>query len=147
MIRRATEADLDPITSVDAACFGRPWGRDQVREEMVPLPSGLWVVESAGHVVGFACLRSVPPEAELLRLAVLPAQRRRGWGGDLLRGVCAMAQSAGVTTIHLEVAAGNRAARELYARHGFVEVGRRRGYYRDPPDDAVLMRREPAGAP
>jgi [ribosomal protein S18]-alanine N-acetyltransferase len=92
-----------------------------------------------------ALLRIVADEAEILTLAVLPEARRRGLGARLVAACLDEAAAADALRLHLEVGASNAAARALYARAGFVEAGRRPGYYRGAsggatgPDDAVLM--------
>jgi ribosomal-protein-alanine N-acetyltransferase len=78
---------------------------------------------------GFALVRSVLDEVELLLLATVPAHRRRGVAAALLRALIGEAQAGGATRIHLEVRAGNDAVR-LYTAQGFTKVGERRGYYR-----------------
>ena len=86
-----------------------------------------------------------PPEAfeaHLLRIAVDPRQRNAGIGRDLLGAVLARATAAKAEHITLEVASENEAAIALYRAAGFVEIGRRAAYYRSPPDDAIIMRRE-----
>ena len=86
-----------------------------------------------------------PPEAfeaHLLRIAVDPRQRNAGIGRDLLGAVLARATAARAEHITLEVASENEAAIALYRAAGFVEIGRRAAYYRSPPDDAIIMRRE-----
>ena len=93
---------------------------------------------------GFALGRVAGPEAELLTLAVHPRARRRGLGRALVAAFEAEAAARGAAEVLLEVAATNHAARALYARLGYVAVGRRPGYYRRagaPPVDALVLRR------
>ena len=85
-------------------------------------------------------LRVTADEAELLTVAVLPTARRRGIGTALLAEEVAEAARRGAERMFLEVAEGNRAARTLYDRHGFVVVGRRRAYYPDGSHALVLSR-------
>ncbi|MGI3776973.1 MAG: GNAT family N-acetyltransferase [Janthinobacterium lividum] len=97
-------------------------------------------------VGGMAMLRLAGDEAEVLTLAVLPAARGRGVGGALLAAGLAEAARLGAAAVLLEVAPGNAAARALYARAGFGEVGRRRGYY-PGGGDALVMRQEGRALP
>jgi ribosomal-protein-alanine N-acetyltransferase len=109
--------------------FGEAWTRNQCLG-VIAMPGvrlTLALVDDAP--AGFAMVRSVAGEAELLLLAVAPAARRRGVGTSLLRGVIADAVAGAVSDLHLEVRAGNAAVR-LYTEHGFRKVGERRGYYR-----------------
>lgn len=94
---------------------------------------------------GFALMRSVADEAELLTIDVRPEAQRRGTGTDLLREVLRVAARTGASAVFLEVAEDNAAARALYRAAGFVEVGRRPSYYRRPAGrhcDALVLRRE-----
>lgn len=100
-----------------------------------------WVAEGSGGVVGFLAVRVVAEEMEVLNLAVEPESRRQGVGGALLRAALVFGESAGATRISLEVRESNEAARRFYEGQGFRVVGRRRCYYRQPEEDALLMAR------
>lgn len=95
-----------------------------------------------GGVAGFAIAVLMPPEAELESICVSAEWQRQGIAGTLWNELKRELAAAGVTTVHLEVRAGNLPARGFYRRLGFAESGKRRGYYVDPPDDAVLYRIE-----
>ena len=91
-----------------------------------------------------AILRTAADEAEILTIAVLPDARRQGLAGQLVRACLAEVAARGAGHVHLEVAESNGAARALYLSAGFVETGRRPGYYRGARgrEDAVLMARK-----
>ena len=115
----------------------RPWSAAEIAE-MLSNPFSFVLVESAGFLIG----RVVAGEAEVLTIAVEPAARRQGVGAGLMAGFLAQARVRGAEVAFLEVAADNLAARGLYAASGFVESGRRRGYYHAPGGsavDAVIM--------
>ncbi|MEM1272992.1 MAG: ribosomal protein S18-alanine N-acetyltransferase [Pseudomonadota bacterium] len=118
----------------------RPWAR----AEFVALLQSASTIVEAG-TAGFGLVRVIPPEAELLTLAVNPSAQRQGHGAAILRALIDRAEQRGATQMFLEVAQGNRRAMSLYRKVGFAETGQRAGYYRYPDgttDDAVLMRRE-----
>lgn len=93
-----------------------------------------------GRPAGYLLARHAADEGEILNLGVAPAARRRGIGRALVReGLNALA-ALGATRVFLEVRESNAAARALYAEFGFGEVGRRRGYYRRPTEDAIVLR-------
>ncbi|HVB98558.1 MAG TPA: ribosomal protein S18-alanine N-acetyltransferase [Candidatus Dormibacteraeota bacterium] len=98
-----------------------------------------WVGETGVGVVGFVVARAVADEVEILNLAVDPSARRRGAGAALLAAALEHGRCAGARGAFLEVRQSNRAAIGFYERHGFVRTGLRRGYYRDPEEDALLM--------
>jgi ribosomal protein S18 acetylase RimI-like enzyme len=95
------------------------------------------------RVVGFAGAALLtaggPPECELEFIAIAPEHRRRGGGAGLMQAIFDWARSVGAPTIRLEVRASNLTAIRLYQRHGFLTLGRRRGYYREPEEDALQM--------
>jgi [ribosomal protein S18]-alanine N-acetyltransferase len=89
--------------------------------------------------VGFVVARNIPPEVEILNIAVVPVARRHGVGSDLFDRSIEWARSVGATQAMLEVRAGNDAALRLYHRRNFQVVGRRPRYYSNPVDDALLL--------
>lgn len=92
-------------------------------------------------LVGFAVAWYVLDEGELANLAVDSASRGAGLGRRLLEAVLADAKSRGIADLYLEVRESNWAAKRLYAGGNFVEVGRRKRYYRSPVEDALILRR------
>jgi ribosomal-protein-alanine N-acetyltransferase len=162
-VRVALTSDLDAIDRIERDSFGCPWPLDAYAQELERRGGWLEVAEVAdAGVVGFSCTWHVPHsmpsprrvalasasgvpaalEAHLLRIAVDPRFRNVGVGRDLLGAVLARAVAASAEHMTLEVASENEAAIALYRAAGFVEIGRRAGYYRAPPDDAIIMRRE-----
>jgi len=139
-IRPAASADLEAIAGVERICFERPWTERQISNE-IDLPAAqLWVLEDAsGAVIGFAALRQVSDESELLRIALLPAHRRRGEARRLLDKVLREAARGGAERCHLEVDSRNLAAIALYRDAGFAQSGARRAYYET--GDALLFTR------
>lgn len=98
------------------------------------------VAEENGRYCGFICAKAVLGEWEIENIVVSGECLRRGIGSRLLRDLLRRADKAAASAILLEVRESNVAARGLYEKHGFREVGRRRMYYKDPPEDAVLYR-------
>ncbi len=144
--RVATCDDLDAILRIESLVFGNPWAPKAYVDEIErPMAVVELAVDPGGLVVGFSCTWHVvaagETEAHLLRIAVDPALQRRGVGRDLLAAVLERASQARATRVLLEVGAANRPARRLYEALGFTEIGRRVGYYKAPPDDAVVMAR------
>lgn len=146
--RPAAVEDLPAIHALEQAAFDGPWSTPIYREEIRrslrdETRSAVELCVADGRVVGLACLWFVVDECHLLRIATHPEVRRRGIGTAMLARVIERARARSCRVINLEVASRNDAAVRLYARAGFEEVGRRPGYYRKPPDDAVLMSLEP----
>jgi [ribosomal protein S18]-alanine N-acetyltransferase len=137
-VRVATESDLDELVLLDAACFTRAWARPAWNDEL--MRGGVLI---AGRpVLALACAAVLADICELRRIAVHPSVRRAGMARDLLRAIIDHAGHSGCARIELEVAASNEPALALYRAHGFEQVGRRPGYYREPLDDALLMNLE-----
>ena len=104
-----------------------------------------WVIDTGSAVCGFLVIRTVAQEAEILNLSVDPAKRRAGNGTALLREALKECRELHVKKIFLEVRESNLTAISFYKKQGFVENGKRPGYYQDPPEAAVLMMRELRG--
>ena len=134
-LRAGEGSDVDGVMAVmDAAFgpeFGEAWNRSQLIGILPMAGVDLVVAVNAqdGSTAGFSLVRNVADEAELLLIAVHPADRRRGIGHRLLRSFLATSQDAGHARVHLEVRDGNPAI-AMYRALGFVPVGRRREYYR-----------------
>lgn len=143
-VRPMLEADIDAVMEVAEALAEAPrWGREAYLSAIARDSTlrRIALVALAGEtVVGFAVASLVAGEAELESIAVAFVEQKRGVGGGLLKALIASVVREGCTAMVLEVRASNFAALGLYVRLGFAEEGRRRGYYSDPAEDAVLMR-------
>lgn len=99
----------------------------------------LRIAENEGVACGFLALRMAADEGEILNLAVDSAVRRRGIGSRLVKDALAACEAAGVQKIFLEVRDSNHSAQKFYFQLGFRHAGRRRGYYRQPTEDALIL--------
>ena len=95
--------------------------------------------ECAPKLRGFTALLLTPPESDIIDIIVSSSHRGQRIGTGLLDWACDLALLRGVDTIFLEVRPGNTPARRLYEHLGFVQCGIRKGYYTDPPEDAIAM--------
>jgi len=136
------------MLDVEIASQPHPWSEAQLSEELSHPSSRVVVVETDAddeeavpRVAGFLVMRVVDDEAEVLNVAVSPNRRGAGLGAALVGWAVETALAAGGASLWLEVRASNATARRLYDRLGFEEVGRRRGYYADNGETAVLLRR------
>lgn len=139
-LRPMERGDLGQVVAIEAASFTAPWSRETFERLLLRDTAGMVVAEEEGRVVGYAVFWVVGREAELGNLAVHPEARRRGVGRRLIRRVRGEARRLGVQAIYLEVRESNEAARALYQAEEFRNVGRRRGYYRSPSEDALVLR-------
>jgi ribosomal-protein-alanine N-acetyltransferase len=97
------------------------------------------VSEDDGKVSGFIMGRQAGEEAEILNLAVIPAKRRKGQAGALLKAAMAEFRAQPVSRVFLEVRESNEGGMAFYGKHGFSKTGRRAGYYHDPEEAAIVM--------
>lgn len=132
--------DLDAALRVEAASFSEPWTREMFEAELIPGVSVALVARSdAGTLLGYLCGSIIGAEFHISNVAVDPGLRRRGLGTKLLLSALVEASHYGATSASLEVRASNCAAQSLYRNFGFTELGRRRRYYSDPVEDAIIM--------
>lgn len=140
-IRPATAGDLAAVVAIERASFGDPWPASAFADLLREGRMLFVVAEQGGAVAGYAIAWFVAGSGELANIAVAPERRGHGIGAALLERVLDAARAQGAGETFLEVRESNAAARGLYASRGFAEVGRRRGYYRRPDEDAIVLRR------
>lgn len=137
------ERDLDAVLAIERTTLS-PWSREMVAAEL-RCADGMRLVaedgQAGGPIVGWCAARLVAPEAELLKIAVAEERRRQGIGAALLCHLCRVLGDAAIDELFLEVRGRNNPALAFYGRYGFTEIGRRPGYYSEPKDDALLLRR------
>ena len=132
--------DLDAVLAIERASFSMPWSRGaflyEIQQNRV---ARCWVMRDEGEVVGYLCLWEVADEVHITNIAVRPDRRRRGLARTLLGGLLDEARQRHLRQVVLEVRPSNTEARTLYESFGFRVVGRRRGYYYDTGEDALVM--------
>jgi ribosomal-protein-alanine N-acetyltransferase len=141
-IRPASAADVGGVAAIERESFGDPWSADAFRE-LLEMRDAIFLVATRGvlqTVAGYVIARVVAGEADVLNLAVRPSERRRGLGAELLDAGLAAVTERGAGEVFLEVRESNVAALTLYGSRGFTVVSRRKGYYRNPVEDALLLR-------
>jgi [ribosomal protein S18]-alanine N-acetyltransferase len=150
LIRRLAAGDLDAVMVLAAGVPEAPrWARASYEHALIvpdidtPQASNLrqaaWVADEGMVVVGFVVVRMVLDACEIESIAVAEEVRRRGVGGALIEAAISWAMGLGARRIELEVRAGNETAIRFYEGMGLFREGQRRGYYRNPDEDAVLM--------
>jgi ribosomal-protein-alanine N-acetyltransferase len=139
-IRPAAEADISALAAIERECFSDPWTSTGLRQTIQYETARAFVAEFGGAAVGYVMARISGEEAEILNLAVLPSCRRRGIARCLLEEALAAVATAGVREAYLEVRQSNAEAISLYQAFGFRPVGVRPDYYRNPLEDALVLR-------
>jgi ribosomal-protein-alanine N-acetyltransferase len=137
-----TARDLDAVVAIEQTIYEFPWTFGNFRDSLAAGYS-CWGYQSADGLVGYAVMMLGANEAHLLNLSVAASVQRRGYGGRLLEHLVGVARGYQAHVIFLEVRPSNPAARRLYLRHGFAQVGVRKGYYpaRNGREDALLLSR------
>ncbi|MGF6275626.1 ribosomal-protein-alanine N-acetyltransferase [Massilia sp. UYP11] len=138
-----TAADVDEVWALECSVFPFPWSRGNF-VDAVESGYDCWTVRDAdGELAGYYLLMYALDEAHLLDVAVAGKRQRQGLGRRLLYQIAARARGHGMASILLEVRPSNERALEVYRRHGYVQIGRRKGYYPAGAagrEDAIVMR-------
>jgi len=135
-------SDLDEVLFIERASFPNPWSRRAFLHELRDNPMAkLWVArgEPGGSALGYLCIWFIVDEVHITNLAVHPSWRRQGVAGALIGTILARCRAEGAARAILEVRPSNDEARRLYESFGFRTVGRRKGYYFDNGEDALVM--------
>lgn len=136
------KSHVEAIAGLEQQCFSDPWSINAISSELVN-PLSLWVVAMDGPILaGYVGSQSVMGWADMMNLAVAPDYRRKGVGAALVEELIRQLKANQVTCLTLEVRVSNEPAIGLYEKLGFAEVGRRPGYYRNPKEDALILRKE-----
>jgi ribosomal-protein-alanine N-acetyltransferase len=140
VIRRMTIEDLEQVVAIDQGSFSLPWPPRSFHYEVTENPaSRCWVADLDGRVAGMLVAWLIVDEIHIATIAIHPDFRKQGFGEKLLSIVLQFARDEGAVSSFLEVREGNDAALMMYHKFGYVESGRREGYYRDNGEDAILM--------
>lgn len=135
----AAARDLERIASIEAANTAHGWTRAQFAAELSYEYANLLAARCGDTAVGYVDFHTVAGDAHINAFAVDESFRRRGIGKMLAEQAIEFCRRAGCDVLTLEVRARNTAARKLYEKVGFRAAGMRRGFYREPDDDAVNM--------
>jgi len=139
-IRPAIPSEVSELAAIERRCFSDPWTPAGIRE-MMQSGTTITLIAACGKVAaGYLMARISGEEGEILNLAVLPEHRRQGVANQLLQQGLAALKSAGVREAYLEVRESNQPALALYGAYGFRPVAVRPHYYRNPPEDALVLR-------
>ena len=146
LIRNMTEEDLEQVIDIDQASFTLPWPKRSFHFELVDnLTSRCWVAETDGRIVAMMVGWLIVDELHIATIATHPDYRGRGIGTKLLLHALFSAIDEGIVRSFLEVRESNVVAQKIYRGIGFVEDGRRKEYYKDNNEDAILMSLENLG--
>ncbi len=156
-VRKGEERDIEQLSQIEMLCFSMPWSAREIQEQMDSSSGARFLVAElkpdqsqdgtagdSSRIIGSVSAWYLPPwEVQVGNFAVLPEYRRQGIASLLMDALIAEAESQGICDISLEVRPSNTAALALYAKYGFAEEGRRKGYYQGKEDAIIMWRRGP----
>jgi ribosomal-protein-alanine acetyltransferase len=139
VIRQIGSDDAGALALLESRCEGAAkWGESAHRDISASGISG-WAATREDLILGFIAARSVADEIEILNLGVDPEARRQGIGARLVAQAVEVSREAGVRRVYLEVRESNSGARAFYSSLGFAEQGRRKNYYSQPVENALVL--------
>lgn len=139
-IRKMTAEDVPAVAALDQISFSLPWPERSFHFEVTGNPaSRCWVAEADGRVAGMIVAWLFVDEVHIATLATHPDFRRQGIAQELLTHTLRYTHDEGAVTSFLEVRESNLAAQEMYRKFGYESTGRRKRYYKDNDEDAILM--------
>ena len=141
-IRLMNKGDIEQIAELEKLCFADPWSVSAFSYELNN-PLSLWLVAVDGDTVaGYVGSQTVMGESDMMNVAVAPEYRRQGIAEQLIIDLIRQLNDRNSKSLALEVRQSNLPAISLYEKLGFVQVGCRPRYYRNPKEDALIMRKE-----
>ena len=139
-VRKMRSMDVPSVMRIEVETFTMAWSESTFRGLLRRKDSDLFVAEIDRTIVGYSVFWAVTDQGELGNVAVVKDRRGQGIGRKLIEAVLARAAERGVREIFLEVRKSNYGAQTLYGTFGFYEVARRKNYYLEPSEDALVMR-------
>ena len=141
-IEKMNDSHVSQVAQLEAICFSDPWSEKSVASELTN-KLALWLVAvEDDRVAGYIGSQTVLDETDMMNVAVHPDFRRQGVGEALIIQLVEYLKAMGSHCLTLEVRASNAPAIHLYEKLGFYEIGRRKNYYRNPREDALILRKE-----
>ena len=142
IIEKMNSSHVSQIAQLEKICFSDPWSENSIASELGN-KLAFWLVATEGEkVAGYIGSQTVMDETDMMNVAVHPDFRRQGIAEALVNGLVEHLKGMGSHCLTLEVRASNAPAIALYEKLGFSEIGRRRNYYRNPREDALILRKE-----
>lgn len=143
LIKKMNLEDIDQVWQIEKASFTSPWSRQAFLEELVFNERAFYLVaQLGGKTVGYVGCWIIFDEAHITNVAIIPDYRQRKIATKLLESLEEQLTKLGVDSLTLEVRASNQIAQKLYQQRGFQPIGRRKKYYTDNDEDAIIMWKE-----
>ena len=142
-IKKMTMDHVPQVAELEQLCFGSAaWSERSIASELTNELAFWLVAEEEDRVVGYVGSQTVFPETDMMNIAVIPERRREGIAEVLVDSLVTELKRIGSDSLTLEVRVSNIPAISLYQKLGFHEAGLRKNYYRNPKEDALILRKE-----
>lgn len=138
-IEKMTAVHLDEVAQLEKNCFVHPWSRQSLESELANENSVFLTALDDNRVVGYIGMNVVIDEGYIYNVAVDEKYRKRGIGSALIGELVTFGKKNNLCFLTLEVRESNENARSLYSKFGFIKVGERKDYYKEPVENAALM--------
>ena len=138
-VREAQKTDIADMVFIEEECFSTPWSRKSFAESFSHSPWHFFVAICDKKIVGYGGVYLILDEGQISNIATLSAFRGNGIGRAILEKIIELCKDEGCERITLELRESNSVARALYESCGFIEVGKRPGFYSNPSEGAILM--------
>ena len=139
---KMTQAHVAQVAQLEKLCFADPWSEMSIAHELESIWSYWLVAVDGDTVAGYIGSQSSVDESDIMNIAVHPDYRRQGIAESLINNLVEDLKGRGSHALMLEVRASNDPAKALYEKLGFQQVGLRKNYYRNPKEDALILRKE-----
>ena len=141
-IENMNASHVAQIAQLEKICFSDPWSENSIASELENKLAFWLVATEEDRVAGYIGSQTVMDETDMMNVAVHPDFRRKGIAEALVKDLVENLKKMGSHCLTLEVRASNTPAITLYEKLGFTEIGRRKNYYRNPREDALILRKE-----
>ena len=141
-ITKMNESHVPQIAELEIMCFNDPWSVSSISSELYNRLSFWLVAVENDSVIGYVGSQTVLGETDMMNIAVHPDHRKRGIATELITALVGELKEQGSHSLMLEVRVSNTPAKTLYEKLGFQTVGIRKNYYRNPREDALILKKE-----
>ena len=142
IITKMLQCHVPQIAELEKLCFNDPWSENSITSELDNRLSCWLVAIADDKVVGYVGSQTVLGETDMMNIAIHPDYRKQGIATELISALIEALNERGSHSLMLEVRASNEPAKSLYLKLGFDVVGVRKNYYRNPREDALILRKE-----
>jgi [ribosomal protein S18]-alanine N-acetyltransferase len=139
VIQKAAISDLSEILDIEKESYHKPWNEDLFMKALDSSDKTIFVSRTMGKISGYVVFEHVADEGHITNIAVAKSFRRKGIASELIGKAVTYARDLNVVSMFLEVRESNDAAKHLYNKFGFREIGKRKDYYSSPNDNAIIF--------